>query len=75
MNTIISLHEPAATGKPELANESRSASFWPIALLLMMIGAVGMLAVAATFFTGATPACVYAHPSFDEECTLEHLAR
>jgi hypothetical protein len=73
MHTMTSLHETPAIGT--FASESRSAPFWPFAVLLMMIAAVGMLAVAATFFTGATPACIYAHPSFDEECTLEHLAR
>jgi hypothetical protein len=75
MHATISVHEPPATGKLEPGSESRSAPSWPFALLLMMVGAVGILTVAATFFAGATPACVYAHPSFDEDCTLEHLAR
>ena len=74
MATVIS-HESPTPGTLELASESRSAPFWPFALFLIMIGAVGILAVVATFFIGATPPCVYAHPSFDEECTLEHLAR
>ena len=74
MHAMISLHESPTPRTLELASETRSARFWPLALLLMIIGAVGMLAVVATFFLGV-PQCVYAHASFDGECVGEHLAR